>query len=157
MKKQAQVFVAKHPETGLVVTPNPNKPDYGSFRVYSEENSFEGGFVNTLKKSAFIHGPLEILQGFGFTEGHKMPGKIRIVETYEPQFEGHTPKINPTTQQVVVLSNGKNVYRNSLYTEDMSLQDILLNETTIVGLSNNADVNAEPEVTPEVQHAEQAM
>ena len=48
--------------------------------------------------------------------GHEC--RIKVTETIVPQFEGHAPKINPTTGEVLKTANGKNIYRSSTLTFD---------------------------------------
>lgn len=125
------VKVASHPATGLVITPSVNKPLFGTVRVDSENVSLENGFMNKSKRSAFIRGSIVDLTSLGLTAGKVMPGKIVKKESYNPFFEGQSPKINPTTAEVV-LTNGRETYLQYDYTADQNAPDLWIGETTLV-------------------------
>lgn len=123
------VKVAVHPETKLVVTPSKNKPEYGTMRVEETGMRFTNGFVNSTKRSAFIRGKIKDLASF--YAGQELPGQIVARETRQPQYEGHSPKINPTTSELVLV-NGANVYLSFEYTEDLSAKDQLIQNSPVV-------------------------
>ena|SRR5690606_4057021 len=115
MKKEP-VKVIAHPETGKVVTENPNKPGEGSVRFDQEVNTMEGGYYNKRKRTAFIGGKVEDLESLGLKAGQTMPGRIVQKESYEPFYDGQSAKINPTTNEVI-QKNGKDVFFQFVYTE----------------------------------------
>ncbi len=120
-----QVKVAVHPETKAVVTKNADKPEFGTIRVDQEVISMENGFLNKTKRSAFINGKYADLLSMGYKEGQILTGQIIRKETFEPQFAGHAPKINPTSKEVVLI-DGKKVYFKDSFTANMSAQDELI-------------------------------
>jgi len=117
------VRVTKHPETGAVVTPSKNKPEYGTIRVEETGLRFNGGFANATRRSAFIRGKVADLSSLA--AGQELPGKILAKESFEPWFKGQSPKINPSTSQAHLV-DGRKVYLQYEYTEDMSMQDSLI-------------------------------
>lgn len=56
----------------------------------------------------------------------KAPCKITILETTEPQYTGHTPKINPSTNDKLMTADGKYIYRSASLTFDMEAKDTLI-------------------------------
>lgn len=128
MKKS--VKVATHPVTGSVITKNENKPEFGTIRVDQEFVSMEKGFVNISKRSAFLAGKYEGLQALGLSEGETLPGQIIRKESFTPMFEGQSAKINPSTNEKVLI-NGKETYFQDEYTEDASAKDVLLKSTSV--------------------------
>ena len=120
MKK---VTVVAHPETGHVITPSSNNPEYGTFRVDTVSKSLEGGFVNINKRSAFIRGKIEDLQGLGLKADMKLDGCIKKQEAFEPFYADQEPKINPTTEEVV-LTDGRETYLQFEYTADPKALDV---------------------------------
>lgn len=130
------VKVAKHPETGNIITPSTNNPEWGTIRVDSENKSFAGGILNVSKRSAFIRGKISDLESLGLREGQMLPGKIQKQESFQPFYvagqNGATttqnPKINPTTGEVV-LTNGRETYLQFEYVEDPNAPDIWVNES----------------------------
>ncbi len=128
MKKSVKVAI--HPETKAVITKNENKPEYGTIRLDMDVISMENGFLNKSKRSAFLAGKLADLQALELSEGQEFPGQIVRTESFAPQFEGQAPKINPTTQDAVLI-DGKNVYFQDTYTEDLSAKDSLLKSTSV--------------------------
>ena len=95
----------------------------------------ENGFFNKSSRSAFIGGKLEDLKSAGFKANQILPGKIIRKTSFEPQYEGHQPKVNPTTGEKVLV-NGRETYFQDVYTQDMNACD------TWVGQDTNA-VSAE--------------
>lgn len=126
----SKVKIKAHSESGEIVTQNPNKPDFGSIRVDQEITSFEGGFLNRQNRVAFIGGRMEDLQSLGYKEGTTLPGKIVVIETLEPQYTGHSPKINPETGEELTQS-GQAIYRDTKYTENQNVSDQLLSHDTV--------------------------
>ncbi len=122
------VKVAVHPTTGLVITPSKKNPEWGTVRVDSENTSFSNGMMNVSKRSAFIRGRIEHLTARGLRGGQTLPGKIQKQESFNPFYEGQSPKINPTTNEVV-LTEGKETYLQFEYTEDVNALDIWVKET----------------------------
>lgn len=120
--------VIAHPETGVVVTQNVNNPEYGTIRVDSETITFsQDGFMNKSRRTAFIRGEYKLLVSLGLKDGMSLPGKIIKKESYKPFFEGQSPKINPTTGEVV-LTNGRETYLQFVYTEDVNASDVFITE-----------------------------
>lgn len=125
-----QVKVAVHPETKVVITKNENKPEFGTIRLDQEVITMENGFLNRTKRSSFLTGKLLDLQTLGFKEGQVLSGKIVRKESFEPMFVGHTPKINPTSKEEVLIG-GKKVYFQDTYTEDETSSDILVSSNIV--------------------------
>lgn len=122
-----KVYVAVHPETGAVITPSTNKPEFGTIRLDSQcVVVSRGGFLDIQKRSAFIRGRVEILESLGLKDHQMMQGKIIREESFEPFWDGQEPKINPTTQEIVLLDD-KPVYMQHVYTEDMTQTDRFIN------------------------------
>ena len=44
MNNQAKIVA--HPETGLLITPSVNKPEFGSIRIDSQQKVFSNGFMS---------------------------------------------------------------------------------------------------------------
>jgi len=123
------VKVVKHPTTGDVVTQSTKNPEWGTLRVDSENKSFSGGILNISKRSAFIRGRMADLQAMNFRDGQVLQGKIQKQESFEPFYEGQDPKINPTTNQVI-LTQGKQSFIQFEYTEDANLPDVWVGNTS---------------------------
>lgn len=125
------VKVVAHPVSNLVITPSATKPEYGTFRVDSEQKTFINGFMNNSKRSAFIRGKIVDLNTLGLTAGKVMPGQIIKEESFSPFYDNQSPKINPTTAEVV-LKDGRESYIQYVYTTDMSASDTWIGETNVV-------------------------
>lgn len=139
------VKVATHPVTGNVITPSENNPEWGTVRVDSENISFSNGMMNVSKRSAFIRGRVAHLELMKFRAGQTLKGKIQKQESFEPFYENQPPKINPTTQEVV-LTNGRETYLQFQYVEDENALDLWIAETPV-----------EQEETAQEALAEQAL
>lgn len=133
------VKVIAHPTTGLVITPSTNNPEWGTFRVDSVQTSFENGIVNVQKRSAFVRGPLEVLNTLGLTAGKTLKGKIIKQESFTPFFvageRGATrtqdPKINPSTGEVV-LTEGRETFLQYVYTENLDAHDVWITKEEVL-------------------------
>lgn len=113
------VKVVKHPETGNVITVSTKNPKYGTIRLDESHTSFEGGFVNTQKRTAFLRGEVVALEALGLKDEQKLPGKIIKRESYQPFYEGQSPKIYPNGSEKAgqpVLTNGRETYLEYVYT-----------------------------------------
>jgi hypothetical protein len=117
------VKVGVHPDTGLVITQNPNKPEFGSIRLDYKTATLSGGFSSIGNRSAFIHGRMEDLEAFGLKAGQELVGKIIKKESSAPFYDGQQPKINPQTNEQV-LTNGRPTYLEFQYTEDSNAHDM---------------------------------
>jgi hypothetical protein len=122
------VTVATHPVTGNVVTEAKNNKDFETIRVEQTGIRFSAGFANIENRSAVITAKKGTFSSF--QAGMELPGQIVAKETFHPQYEGHTAKINPTSKEDVLV-NGKKVYLKYEYTEDMIIKDVLLRSIAI--------------------------
>lgn len=134
--KKSPVKVVAHPETGNVVTPNENKPGEASIRLDQEVNSMEGGYLNKSRRTVFIGGKIEDLQSLNFRAGQTLPGKIVRRESFEPFYEGQSPKINPTSGEIM-RKNGQEIYFQFQYTENETEPDYLWLGSTEVEVSES--------------------
>jgi len=117
------VKVIAHPETGAVITVSKNNSQYGTIRLDSENVSFEGGFVNKSRRTAFIRGKVEDLQSLNFKTGQMLSGKIVKKESFTPFYEGQRPKINPSNGEII-LTNGEETFLDYTYTSDANAADV---------------------------------
>ena len=142
MNNQAKIVA--HPETGLLITPSVNKPEFGSIRIDSQQKVFSNGFMSVQNRTAFVSGRIEDLETMNLRAGMVLPGKIIRIESFSPFYtagvNGATrtqeSKINPTTGEEV-LTDGRPTYLNFVYTEDKDAQDYWISEE-----SGDAVVNA---------------
>lgn len=123
------VKVVKHPTTGEIITPSSNNPEWGTFRVDSENVSMNGGIVNVSRRSAFIRGKITDLQALGLRDGQVLSGKIQKQESFQPFWDGQSPKINPTSGETV-LKNGRETFIQFEYTDDANAPDVWIGEDT---------------------------
>lgn len=116
----------KHPDTGKFVTPNENNSDYGVVRVDSETCTFNKGFLNVEKRTAFVPGKVSNLEMW--VKLGQPTGKVAVHESFQPFYDNQVAKINPSTGEEVKV-DGKPVYRKAFYTEDAADVDILIKAT----------------------------
>ena len=116
------VTLMSHPTTALVITPSTKTVGFGTIRLESEQTVFNNGFMSVSKRTAFIRGKITDLEQVFKTAGQVFPGKIVYKNSFAPLYEGHKPKINPTTKEPV-LTDGKMTYFESIYTEDSNAVD----------------------------------
>lgn len=135
MKKQVKVTANAE---GLVINISKNNPDYGYVRVEQERAAFENGWARNRTLSALISGEVSVLKGIGFTAGQKLDGTIHIVESMEP-FNAENPEADLKVAGETGISctlGGAPIYRKTFYTEDLSVQDVLISH------DNTEDIKA---------------
>jgi hypothetical protein len=128
-----RTIVKAHTTTGLVVTPSTNSPEYGTIRVEQVAFSVTNGFTNKSTRSAFIKGKLSDFADMGLKKDGLFPieGRILIKESFEPMYEGQKAKLNPSSGEEIKI-DGRLVYRDSYFTSDESLSDVLITESSAV-------------------------
>ena len=129
--KKAIVRVAKHPDTGNVITISEKNPEFGTIRLDAEQNVFSNGFFNVQKRTAFVRGRIVDLESLNLKDGQVLTGQIVRKESFEPFYDGQSPKINPTTNEVV-LTDGQPTYLEFEYSEDMTKPSEIWVENTSV-------------------------
>ena len=132
--------VVKHPETKEVITLFTKVDDqgeektYGRVQIQSTTLNLNQGFVSQKKRIAFLTLNSDALQLLGNQiksgEPYPMEGKIIVKETLDPQWTGHTPKVNPTTGETIEV-NGHLVYRSTEFTGDIDAIDVRINSRSI--------------------------
>lgn len=140
-----KAVVVKHPETGLIITPSVNKPEFGTIRIDQEASVFTNGFFAVQKRTAFVRGRITDLESLGLEDGSTLDGKIIRKESFEPFYENQEPKINPQTNEVV-LTDGRPTYLEFEYTEDKNASDHWVAESNEV--AETADILAEQSMEP---------
>ena len=140
-----KTVIVKHPETGLVITPSVNKPEFGTIRIDQEANVFNNGFFAVQKRTAFIRGRITDLESLGLKDGSTLDGKIIRKESFEPFYENQEPKINPQTNEVI-LTDGRPTYLEFEYTEDKDASDHWVAESNEV--AETVDILAEQSMEP---------
>lgn len=141
------VKVVKHPVSGLVITVSTKNPKYGTVRLDESHTSFENGFLNTQKRTAFLRGEVEQLEALGLKDEQKLPGKIIKRESYAPFYEGQSPKIYPEGSERAgqpVLKNGRETYLEYVYTASNTADpDVWIGEDIAVVSQEAQDALAE--------------
>lgn len=104
---------------GIILT-NKN-PEYSSILIGCDTFGVSAnGFAVQDKRRAFYTGKTELIESlvkeFNLAEGSSFPveGKILIIETLEPQYEGHEPKKNPSNGESMT-QDGALIYRNQVF------------------------------------------
>ena len=128
------VKVVLQPGKSGVITPFALSSDgiqRGSIMLESSEIKITNGFATKSKRTAFINGDVEVLKELGLVVGQELEGRIVVEEATTPFYEGQPAKINPSTN-VVVLHEGKPIYRKSTFvTDDISVDKLLSNDVAI--------------------------
>lgn len=131
----SKVTVAINSKNEKVFTPNEtqskNGKSLGFFIVKSSNMIMENGFIVEQVRSATLTVEVALAEKLNWKAGTQLPGKIVVHESFDPFYEGQECKINPTTKEPVLIE-GKKVYRESRYTDDLSATDLLINVATAV-------------------------
>lgn len=137
------VTIKAHPETGNIITPSSNNPEYGTIRVDKSTQSFNNGFFQISNRTAFIRGRITdltaMVEGLNLSDGSTMEGKIIKRESFNPFYEGQDPKINPSTGEIV-LTDGKPTYLEYMFTQDAGLTDAWVENVTQASEATEAEM-----------------
>lgn len=136
----SKVKIVAHPESGKIVTPTSN-PEFGTIRVDSSEIVFANNFMSEQKRTAFITGPTALLEQVYTQEGQTLQGRIVKLESFEPFYEGQSPKIYPEGHANAgqeVLTEGKPTYLRYVYSQDSSAPDRFIMETVAEVVESDA-------------------
>jgi hypothetical protein len=117
-----------------IVMISKNNPESAAIMLRSETMSAnDQGFLQTEKRVGLFKGNTAEIQKLGailkpgddFSQ-KVFPVRLVIKETFEPAYEGHQPKINPTTKETVT-SEGAPVYRQTVVVAEASAEkDVFL-------------------------------
>lgn len=119
---------------GNVINVSEKSPEYGYVRVEQNVASISNkGWLRLSKRTSLIKGRIEDLTSAGFKEGTQLPGKIVVVESFDP-FNPENPekdlKIAGETG-VVCRVDDQPIYRQTVYTADPNAQDQLIFHTNV--------------------------
>lgn len=117
---------------GNVIGVSKNSPEYGYVRVEQTVNQInDRGWLRPVKRSALIKGLVVDLVNANFTKGQEIPGKIVVVESFQP-FNTENPdrdlKIAGDTG-VICRVDDEPIYRQTFYTSNVAAQDDLIMHT----------------------------
>lgn len=133
----SKVTVAVNSKNNQVFTANDtvskNGKELGFYIVKSTSLGMEKGFIVEQTRSATLTVETKLAEKLAWKEGTALPGKIVVHESFEPFYEGQECKINPDTKAEVKV-DGKNVYRQSRYTDDVNAVDTLITAASIAAV-----------------------
>ena len=146
-----QVTIVANSRTGNVVTmktitdkASGDTREVGSVMVQSKSLSGLSRLGRVSTRTAFLTleaDALEFLDDY-LVDGGILPmeGKIVVEETLTPYVtkagKKQDAKINPTTKKVITFE-GKPVYRNTYFTDDLNVKDVFLKDAPV---ANNDSV-----------------
>ena len=134
---QQKIKVLKSEKSDSIILTNKN-PEFSSILVGCDTFGIAPtGFATIDKRRAFYTGRTEIIeqlvQEYNLVEGSEFPieGKILIIESLEPQYEGHEPKKNPNNGELMT-QDGALIYRNQIFVslDDKRTDNKLLADST---------------------------
>lgn len=131
------VKIVAHPESGQIITPRSNNPEYGVIRVDTVLNgsagiarALSGDFANLGSKTAFIGGRVADLEKLNLKAGQKLPGTVQRKLSRTAFYEGQEPVKNPTTGEVV-MKEGSPFFQQFTYTDAENAPSEVWVETTV--------------------------
>jgi len=112
---------------GSIIKASTKNPLWGTAMVIGESVTFNNGIMNVSKRIGFLRAPIAQLEALGLARDLDLNAKltalgadtVKIVrqESITPFFEGQSPKINPTSQEVIKDHAGNPIF----------MQDVLVN------------------------------
>ncbi len=138
-----QVKIVKNAKSGQVFTPgtkvSKDGKSYGFYVVEESHISMENGFIREEKRNAILTVENTLGAKLAWSEGSFQTGKIVRTESSQEMFAGQKPVINPENSQIV-MRNGSPLYRQDMYTEDLTKTDKLVSRDTTTA---NIEIAAE--------------
>ena len=150
---QQKIKVLKSEKSDSIILTSKN-PEFSSILIGCDTFGIAPtGFATIDKRRAFYTGRTEVIeqlvQEYNLVEGSEFPieGKILIIESLEPQYEGHEPKKNPTNGEVMT-QDGALIYRNQIFVslDDKRSDEKLLADST----STNSKIKSLSETAEKV-------
>lgn len=126
-----QPLVKAHPTSGKIITwfNNAKGETFGKVRVDQRAPVINNGFMAFANRSAFItyreDVALEMEPLLQEDKPYPIEGKVQVIESTEPFYEGQEPKTKGVDGDVITHL-GAPVFRDTNYVFDLNAQDILL-------------------------------
>lgn len=125
------VNVILDPRSNELVTPSTTREGWGQVCLQSTQTVINNGIVNSVKRMAWVKGPVELLAK-EFKLGATKNGKIIRITSDTPFYDGQSPVINPTSGEVVMRrETNAPFYQNHQYTEDLTASDYHLTSSVV--------------------------
>ena len=122
-------IIVKNEKSGAIFTKgtkvSTDGKSYGFYVLNQTSVSMEGGFIKEDKRSAILTVENGLGERLNYAEGKVIAGQIVRAESSTPFHKGQEPVINPTTK-AVVTRGGQPLYRQDLFTADMTAVDSLI-------------------------------
>lgn len=116
---QQKIKVLKSEKSDSIILASKN-PEFSSILIGCDTFGIAPtGFGTIDKRRAFYTGRTEVIeqlvQEYNLVEGSEFPieGKILIIESLEPQYEGQEPKKNPSNGETMTFE-GALIYRQQI-------------------------------------------
>ena len=127
---------------GNIVNISDNNPEFGYIRVEQVSTQITNGWLRNVKRSTLIKGKVADLLEAKFSNGQELPGKIIVVESFNP-FNPENPdrdlKIAGDTG-VICRVDDQPIYRQSVYTVNDQAQDEFITHNNIEEIRQVAEV-----------------
>lgn len=125
------VNVILDPRSNELVTPSTTREGWGQVCLQSTQTVINNGIANSVKRMAWVKGPVELLAK-EFKLNQQKNGKIIRITSDTPFYDGQSPVINPTSGEVVMRrETNAPFYQNHQYTEDLSSSDYHLTSSVV--------------------------
>lgn len=140
-----KLIVKSNKNTGSVITPSENNPDWGSIMISEETFVVNGGIINRQSRNAFFRAELTTLNAMSLKDGQEFPiqGKLVHHEATTPFYEGQAPK-KAGKDGGVLLFNGMPIYRETVFTSDPAETDLLVKHTSVAAVATVKGAKKQP-------------
>lgn len=119
-------------EAGNVIIRSENNPTWGYIRVEQKRNIVDqNGFASSTTLSALVPGEVETLNGFGWTAGASVEGKVIVKESTTP-FNAKDPERDykiAGDSGVVCMFGEDPIYRKNIFTFNADACDHTIEHT----------------------------
>jgi len=112
-------------KNGNIVTISDNNPEFGFIKVSQLVTQIANGWLRQVVRTAIINGKLDDLVEAKFKKGQELPGKIVIIESFNPfnlKNPDHDLKIAGDTG-IICRVDDQPIYRQNVYTVNDQAQD----------------------------------
>lgn len=132
---------------GNVVNVSKN-PEVGYIRLEQKVPFITAdGWLRVTKRTTLMHGSLQDLVESGFYKNQELPGKILVIESFEP-FNTEDPDRDikrAGRDGVICRVDDQPIYRKTIYTTDLEAQDQIIMHNNVDEIRDSIQAKIEME------------
>lgn len=141
----SKILIVGNPTNEMRPFTSKEESDTTTIRLETTTMVSTNGYMNEQKRVAFVRMPNTVVEAFAKFAGvpqlaknapiehpvaTTLKGVLQVQESFEPFYAGQSPKINPSSGEVIE-KDGKEVFRNTVFLSDENASDYLFGSVTV--------------------------